>query len=131
MSSLAKKYAEGLYNAATAESGTQNAVANAFLELMRRRGQQKILASVLSEYKKIANAAARRQKAVVRVANEKEGRGHNKEIECTLQELGVTEAERVVDERLIGGVRIETHGAEYDRTYRSALVKLFRSLITE
>lgn len=130
MSSLAEKYAQGLYNAATAESGKQNAAAKAFVEVLKRRGQLKLLRSVLSEYRKIAEAAARRQKAVVRIADERDGREFRKDIDCALQELGVTEAERVIDPHLIGGVRIETYGAMYDRTYRRALIDLFHRTIS-
>lgn len=135
MSTLPRKYAHGLYNVATAknekQSGKQSATAEAFIELLKRRGQLKMLASVLIEYKKIADAAKRRGRAVVRIADEKDGRELRREIECALEDLGVTEAERIIDERLTGGVRIETHGAIYDRTHRRALMELFHRIVSK
>ncbi len=129
---LARKYAQALYNKAHEKGARQESVAKDFIELMRARGQLKLLSPVLSEYRKIVETASRRSRVIARVAKEKDVRTYHDEIEKVLKDMGIDEKpERIIDESVVGGVRIESHGAIYDRTYRRGLLELFRQITVE
>lgn len=129
---LARKYAQALYNAATADKARPEAAAKNFVELLKSRGQAKLLPSVLSEYKKIIEKASRRGSAIVRVAHEKDAQTYGTEVARVLEDMGIKEKPtRVVDEAVVGGVRVETHGAIYDRTYRRGLILIYNDIVTE
>jgi len=127
----ARQYAEALYRAAHAHNVVAHGtLIDRFITLLRERGYERLLPSIVREYEKIVHERSTSEEVHIRVARPEDKEKYEARINedlATLKALGKP-THVAVDESIIGGYVVEAHGTAIDRTYKQALVTLYSSL---
>ena len=128
---LAKQYAFALY-ALSRKSSTERDLLQSLKRVLELKGHTKLYNSIIRELGRIFE---RRETygATLTVANLDKTSSLSHEIEREAEKLNVNaNALHVrVDERIIGGFRIEFAGKSVDATHRTALSTLYKSVTKE
>lgn len=122
--SLANTYAKVIQEA----EGKPNAKAfgDSLLAYMKAKGHVALLPQILS----ILSRAPESDVAIVKVRDAEDAKKYKKEIDATLSELGAQGSHRtVLEPRLVGGYSVRAGGKLVDKSFRSALVTLYQSVI--
>lgn len=102
-------------------------VLDGFKKTLKRRGHERLLVPVLQAVVRVLEA--KRADTLVSVVSEADKTKFAETIKATLTELGATaEPEYVVDETLVGGFVAEHNHVRVDRSYKTRLVSLYRSI---
>lgn len=123
----ASHYAQALLG--LLESGHDPAKVLARLdEVLARKGHAKLRPAILQQ---VSTRLARRGAASrIFVAAEGDAKEYAKEVQTLLKERGIDEAPDVhIDTTLIGGFKLETTDVRIDKTYKRALIDLYRRII--
>lgn len=92
------------------------------------KGHDRLYASILRGVARMLEAGSAEGTLVV-VSNEAAYEKQKNAITKALEELGSSETPKVVvDETIIGGFIAEANSTQLDRSYKTTLVKLYRSL---
>jgi F0F1-type ATP synthase delta subunit len=101
-----------------------------FQALLRRRGHEKLLPRILSEYQRLVSKRQRRQRVWMRINEEAD---KDAAMNVANEYLTPQQRDRLqtrVDATLIGGFQLETHDTLVDNSYKRMLLQLYRRLIT-
>lgn len=126
MQPLIRRYAALVMDAL--RTGASDAYASAFIAYLKRRGHLSLVPAILNRVARLERAE---QKTTVTLARASDADRFAASIAShltTLPGAGDTYAV-VVDERVVGGYQVAAAGKLIDRTYRTALVRLYHSSI--
>ena len=98
-------------------------------KVLDRKGHNKLYKSILEGLLNKIEASTETGTATVSVAREKDLKRLKKEIQEGLSKIKSEHFEPVIDPALIGGYTIEHDNKIIDKSYKSRLVTLYRSLI--
>ena len=99
-----------------------------FTALLKRKGHLSLLPLIGKELERLG-VRHKKQGALVTLGKEEDSKTYAKEIQKVLKEVGSKErSEVVIDERLIGGFRVEANNKLTDRSHRKSLLELYRRL---
>lgn len=120
---LADAYATALHRAV--QQGTDAAKACESLVLvLAREGKKALLPSVLRAYQRLV-FAHKRSGTTITLANTKDESAARA---ACAKAFGTTDASIHIDDTIIGGYAIEHQSKRIDHTYKSALLKMYRSI---
>lgn len=122
---LADSYATALHRAI--QQGTDAAKAcESLVSVLTREGKKALLPSILRAYQRLVFAHKRSGTTITlaNTQNEKAARA------ACMQAFGATDASIHIDETIIGGYAIEHQSKRIDNTYKSALLTMYRSIIS-
>lgn len=123
-------YAHALIHATERGISHEEAV-NKFVTILKRKGHLKLLPRIVRELGRIQIRHDRVHGARVRLARAEDKEQLREIINKKLAELNVNEEPQMVeDDTVIGGYVIETGSKMVDGSYKSALMKLYRSVIS-
>ena len=98
--------------------------------ILKRRGHIKLLPKIARNLERLLEQHTRTKTANVRVAKKTHEEKYKKEIDNARRELGLEKATTVLDETLIGGYVVEGGSKMIDASYKTALLKLYRTFIS-
>lgn len=128
MSTLEHNYAAAVL-ALEARGTKSDAIVRGLSQTLARRGHQKLLPRIVRAIGMDAERVARRTGTTLTVAKDADATRYAADIKEAAERMGAGSAhETVVDERLVGGFALRTADALYDRSYRTALVDLYRRM---
>jgi F0F1-type ATP synthase delta subunit len=96
---------------------------------LRSRGHQKLLPNIVHELEK---RLTREQESVkILFAREEDKIRYKENIQADLLEIAKEKEEQSqeIDEKLVGGYRVETKNILIDRSYKRALIDLYQKLL--
>ena len=127
---LAKYYAKALNDLLSDKAPEkQEEVLARFFAVVRERGHRKLMRAIVREYERMQKLGSVKQHARVLVARESDKSRFEKDIAAALERVGAKESRIEVDDRVIGGYRIESNEIVVDATYRRQLLELYRALV--
>jgi F0F1-type ATP synthase delta subunit len=126
----ATSYAQALEIALRKKSeDVQAQLVKNFLVILRSRGHQKLLPNIVHELEK---RLTREQESVkILFAREEDKIRYKENIQADLLEIAKEKEEQSqeIDEKLVGGYRVETKNILIDRSYKRALIDLYQKLL--
>jgi len=123
-----EQYAKALYELEISGMGA-DALFTRLDAVLIKRGHQKLKKHILREYAKLHEERTMRG-ATLTLTKESDEETLREEILHAKKLLSLTESPKVVVEKdIIGGFVLEYNGQSVDRTYKSALLKLYRNVI--
>lgn len=126
---LAHDYAIAIANEITGGKELP-AVLSSLDRVLARKGHEKLRPRILGELARIFERRGT-EEAVVIVGSEEDLKKLQDEIADAKKELGIEKGvETTVDASLIGGYVLRTKEQQIDRSYKRALINLYRSIIT-
>lgn len=130
----ADHYAQALYYALRGRSEEEaDILLNNFVAVIREHGHEKLLPAIVQSYEKLSRSYGAHDGVRITVARREDADLHHTSIAVDLAALRAdSSAVRTdVDPTLIGGYSIEANGERIDATYKSALLSLYHSLVTQ
>ncbi|MCL9972409.1 MAG: F0F1 ATP synthase subunit delta [Candidatus Pacebacteria bacterium] len=126
MQPLIRRYATLVMDAL--KHGASDAYAEAFIQYLKKRGHLSLIPAVLNRVTRLQKAE---RKTTVTLARATDADRFAASIAANLTTMPHRDATYAVsvDERIVGGYRVEAGGKLVDRTYRTALVRLYHSSI--
>lgn len=97
--------------------------------VLARRGHEKLKGRILRELARLLERA-REGRATLMIADANDVATLKSEISAATQQLGAADTDTIIDPTLIGGFVLRTKTKQLDRSYKNALLKLYRSIIT-
>lgn len=124
MQTLIRRYTALLLRAI--QSGSDEAFAKKFVAHLARRKHLGLLPAILA---RITKAGVQGQGAIVTVARAEDAKKFASAIASELSSLNIDAGAYTVkvDDRAVGGYAVRGKGRLVDRTYRSALVRLYQN----
>ncbi len=98
-----------------------------FIEVIKSRGHEKLLPSILSSYEKKANQ--KDEYVTLTVATERNLKEIKEEIENYSEEFSLQDLKTEIDKSIIGGYVLRSQNNLYDKSFRKALIKLYQKII--
>lgn len=99
--------------------------------VLRKKGHAKLRSRILRELARMMEKRGE-QRAAVFVTDESDLAAFKDEISDAKKELGIPrDAETVIDASLVGGFVVKTGEKQIDRSYKRALINLYRNIITQ
>lgn len=97
---------------------------------LRANRHEKLYRKILVEVLRALSGNAGKSEIAITLSKESDEETLRKEIERSLKELGVESGNRsvVIDETIIGGHVVTTKTQRIDRSYKQALLRLYRSV---
>ncbi|MBV9349786.1 MAG: F0F1 ATP synthase subunit delta [Patescibacteria group bacterium] len=111
----------------TESEGKNSAFAEKLIAYMKNRGHLSLIPQIV---KLLSRREVRTDAPVVTVAKESDLEKYQTKIRAALAQLGMPDATPVhaVDARAVGGYAVRAQAKLIDKTYRSALISLYRNV---
>lgn len=112
----------------TSKRDIDDAFIKKFVAYLKKRKHESLLPQIVAGLKRVGEM---RRGAVVTVAAADDAKKFAQSIAAALTNLNIEKGEYgvVVDDRAVGGYMVHAKGKLVDRTYRSALVRLYQNTI--
>mgnify|MGYP003394378856 FL=1 len=102
-----------------------------FHSYMKERGLEKLLPAVFKKTLELHMQKENQKGVNLVVANEKDVKKYQQSItEDLVAHFGVKEAEVKIDERVVGGYRLQSFRGQIDCTFRNSLLTLYQNFIS-
>lgn len=129
---MPKLYAHALIRALTrvGEDGLEQ-VLERFFSFLRTRGELHLIPKIAAVVRAEASRASAREEAQVRVPTQESVSTLSQDIDAAADTLGISDMPRtiVIDPTLVSGFVVSAKGAQYDTSGKTALLKLYQSLL--
>lgn len=122
-------YAQALISTVDRGMSEEEAVEK-IIALLRQKGHLKLLPRIKRRVDRIIAKRERFETPKIRVATRQDHTKLKATIEAHIQALTDKEPRVLEDDTVIGGYVIETHNTMIDASYRSALMKLYRNIVS-
>ena len=119
--SLARTYAEVII-----EKGSDTGFLNRLISYMKAKGHLSLLPSVL----RVLERTPEKGEVVVTLAKKEDATKHKIGIEAAIKSTGAAGRHRTaIDPRIVGGYMVVGGGKAVDKSFRSALVSLYKNAV--
>lgn len=128
----AQQYAQALRDIIRdGDSSTYERSGDAFVELLKRRGHSKLLPQILKEFEKYNDRDIDTMQVTLTIAKESDASRYKEESKKYAGNGDLDEHTAIkVDDRIIGGFKLETGDVVVDGSYKKMLLNLYREIIT-
>lgn len=129
---LAQQYARALFSIVTKASPQAiEEIHSNTRAILAKRGHEKLLPRIVAEYSRLQHLKAA-EKPILTVARESDVEQKREAIVRMLPQLNIgrDELEVAIDPSIVGGFSIRTERAQYDASYKRALISLYQHLTT-
>jgi F0F1-type ATP synthase delta subunit len=128
---MPREYAQALFETIQSAQGAKETTAfvDRLVELLKCAGKVKLLPSILREYERLENKH-KHERPVLTIARNSDATSAKKTAHEQFKDVLSDDALVQVDDTLIGGWRLSSRNVLVDRSYKAALLKLYRSIVS-
>lgn len=112
-----------------AEGGKDGVLVESLLDLLKKRGHQKLLQGIIRELKRASHQSMRGTDLILTVSSKAHEKRYHDDIVAEAKKLGKSSWITLEDPTLIGGYTLGTANAFMDRSYKHSLTSLFKKLV--